>query len=131
LGQRNWHEVASFNLQWSLYHRADKPVKTAYGGFAWSAADFAAKMQGARERPALLSKPARSLEPGSYRGYLPPTAMEEIAGMLCWGGFSGRALATRQSCLFKMQDGTAGLDRSISFSENTADGVAPAFQDEG
>ncbi|TMH19680.1 MAG: hypothetical protein E6H64_12090 [Betaproteobacteria bacterium] len=29
-GQRNWHEVRSFNLQWSLYHRADKAVKTVY-----------------------------------------------------------------------------------------------------
>ena len=131
LGQRNWHETGSFNLQWSLYHRADKAVKTAYGGFAWSAADFAAKMSDARERLALLATPAKSLQPGTYRAYLTPTAMEEIAGMLCWGGFSGRALATRQSCLFKMKDGTAALDPSVSFAENIADGVAPPFQEEG
>ncbi|HEY2864263.1 MAG TPA: metallopeptidase TldD-related protein [Casimicrobiaceae bacterium] len=131
LGQRNWHEVTSFNLQWSLYHRADKAVKTAYGGFDWSDRAFAAKMHGARERLALLAVPARSLEPGTYRAYLTPTAMEEIAGMLCWGGFSGRALATRQSCLFRMQEGATELAPSISFAENTAQGVAPAFQDEG
>ena len=131
LGQRNWHEVTSFNLQWSLYHRADKAVKTAYGGFEWSDQAFAAKMRGARDRLALLAVPARSLEPGSYRAYLTPAAMEEIASMLCWGGFSGRALATRQSCLFRMQEGGAALDASVSFSENTAGGVAPAFQDEG
>src|SRR6185312_11909653 len=131
LGQRNWHEVTSFNLQWSLYHRADKAVKTAYGGFEWSDQAFAAKMRSARERLALLAVPARSLEPGSYRAYLTPAAMEEIASMLCWGGFSGRALATRQSCLFRMQEGAAALDASVSFSENTAGGVAPAFQDEG
>lgn len=131
LGQRNWHEVTSFNLQWSLYHRADKAVKTAYGGFDWSDQAFAAKMQDARQRLALLAVPARSLKPGSYRAYLTPTAMEEIAGMLCWGGFSGRALATRQSCLFRMQEGAAALDASISLSENTAHGVAPAFQGEG
>ena len=131
LGQRNWHEVGSFNLQWSLYHRADKAVKTSYGGFAWSAAQFAAKMGDARERLALLSQPARTLEPGRYRAYLAPSAMEEIAGMLCWGGFSGRALATRQSCLFRMRDGAANFDSSIAFSENVAEGIAPAFQDEG
>lgn len=130
-GQRNWHEVASFNLQWSLYHRADKAVKTAYSGFEWSDQAFAAKMGSARERLALLAVPPRSLEPGSYRAYLTPTAMEELAGMLCWGGFSGRALATRQSCLFRMQEGGAALDASVSFTENTASGIAPAFQDEG
>jgi predicted Zn-dependent protease len=123
--------VTSFNLQWSLYHRADKAVKTAYGGFDWSAGTFEAKMHDARERLALLAVPARSLEPGSYRAYLTPSAMEEIAGMLCWGGFSGRALATRQSCLFRVQDGEAAFDPSIGFTENTVDGVAPAFQGEG
>src|SRR5438105_7233751 len=131
LGQRNWHEVRSFNLQWSLYHRADKAVKTVYGGFEWVSETFAAKMAGARERLALLAVPARSLEPGSYRAYLTPSAMEEIAGMLCWGGFSGRALATRQSCLFRVQDGEAAFDPSVGFTENTVDGVAPAFQGEG
>ena len=131
LGQRNWHEVTSFNLQWSLYHRADKAVKTAYSGFEWSDGAFAGKMNAARDRLALLAVPARSLEPGSYRAYLTPAAMEEIAGMLCWGGFSGRALATRQSCLFRMQEGGSALDAAVSFHEDTAHGIAPAFQDEG
>jgi predicted Zn-dependent protease len=130
-GQRNWHEVTSFNLQWSLYHHADKAVKTSYGGFAWSAGEFSARMHDARDRLALLAIPARSLERGSYRAYLTPSAMEEIAGMLCWGGFSGRALATRQSCLFRMKDGESSLDPSVTFAENTGDGIAPAFQDEG
>jgi predicted Zn-dependent protease len=131
LGQRNWHEVTSFNLQWSLYHRADKAVKSAYGGFAWDPQVLAAKMAGARERLALLARPSKSLEPGRYRAYLTPSAMEEIAGMLCWGGFSGRALQTRQSCLFRLNEGCAQLDPSVSFSEKTAEGIAPAFQDDG
>jgi predicted Zn-dependent protease len=131
LGQRNWHEVRSFNLQWSLYHRADKAVKTSYGGFAWVPELFAAKMTDARERLSLLTVPSRSLKPGRYRAYLTPTAMEEIAGMLCWGGFSGRALETRQSCLFRLKEGAAVLDPSVAFAENTAEGIAPGFQDDG
>ena len=131
LGQRNWHEVASFNVQWSLYHRADKAVKSVYGGFEWDASGLRARMADARERLALLARPAKSLEPGRYRAYLTPSAMEEIAGMLCWGGFSGRALQTRQSCLFRLSEGAAELDPSIGFSEKTGEGIAPAFQDEG
>jgi predicted Zn-dependent protease len=73
----------------------------------------------------------RSLEPGRYRAYLTPTAMEELAGMLCWGGFSGRALEIRQSCLFRLKAGDVALDPSVSFAENTAQGIAPAFQEEG
>jgi predicted Zn-dependent protease len=129
-GQRNWHATTAFNLQWSLYHRADKAVKTGHAGFAWDADVFARKMNDARERLALIGRPSRALEPGKYRAYLTPSAMEEIASILCWGGFSGRALATKQSALAKMQEGEA-LDPRVSIVEDTAGGVSPAFQADG
>ena len=129
-GQRNWHAVTTFNLQWSLYHRADKAIKSTYTGFAWDDGELQRRMGSAVERLALISRPPKSLSPGAYRAYLAPTAMEEIAGMLCWGGFSARALATQQSALAKMKNG-ARLDPRISISEDTGGGVAPAFQAEG
>src|SRR6185369_4478694 len=43
-GQRNWHEVDSFNFDWCLYRQADQAVKTSYAGFGWNPQDFAAKM---------------------------------------------------------------------------------------
>ncbi|MFO1306173.1 MAG: metallopeptidase TldD-related protein [Burkholderiales bacterium] len=129
-GQRNWHETTAFNFQWSLYHRADKAVKTGYAGFAWNQAEFAHKMRDAQERLALIGRPSRALPPGQYRAYLAPAAMEEIASVLCWGGFSGRALATKQSGLARMREG-ASLDPRVSIVEDTAGGVAPSFQAEG
>lgn len=129
-GQRNWHATTAFNLQWSLYHRTDKAVKTGYAGFAWDGAAFAHKMHEARARLALIGRPSKILPPGKYRAYLSPSAMEEIAGLLCWGGFSGRALATKQSPLTRMQDGDA-LDAQVVLTEDTAGGVAPAFQADG
>src|SRR5262249_53013409 len=100
-------------------------------GFEWREDEFAGKMTDARERLALLSAPSRALAPGRYRAYLTPSAMEEIASMLCWGGFSGRALATRQSCLFRLKDGAGALHPAVTFAENTAEGIAPSFQDDG
>lgn len=129
-GQRNWHATTAFNLQWSLYHRADKAVKSGLAGFAWDAAAFARKMGLAREQLALISRPPRTLAPGKYRAYLTPTAMEEIAALLCWGGFSGRALQTKQSALGRMREGEA-LDSRVTLTEDTIGGVAPAFQAEG
>ena len=129
-GQRNWHETTTFNLQWSLYHRADKAVKTSHAGFAWDRAEFHDKMENARTQLALISRPPRALTPGKYRAYLTPSAMTEIAGLLCWGGFSGRALATQQSALAKMRTGQS-LDARIELTEDTANGVAPAFQGDG
>ena len=134
-GQRNWHEATSWNLQWSLYHRADKAVKSGLSGFAWSEASLEAKMGEARALLAHMVRPAKTLQPGKYRSFLTPAAMEDIAQMLNWGGFSARALETRQGSLSRMRaDGAAEamtLDPRINISEATADGVAPVFQSEG
>ncbi len=129
-GQRNWHEATAFNLQWSLYHRADKAVKSGHAGAQWDRVAFADKMDTARERLALIAQPPRALAPGKYRAYLAPSAMEEIAALLCWGGFSGRALATKQSPLARMREGET-LDPRVNLTEDTDAGVAPAFQDQG
>ena len=133
-GQRNWHEATAFNLQWSLYHRADKAVKSGFSGFAWDASEFATKMDEAKAQLAYMSRPAKSLAPGKYRAYLTPSAMEDVASMMCWGGFSARSLATKQSSLTRMQAANgdeARLDPLVTIVEATAAGVAPSFQGEG
>jgi predicted Zn-dependent protease len=133
-GQRNWHEAASYNLQWSLYHRADKAAKAALSGFTWDAGALAQRMDAARQALAQIAQPSKQLPPGDYRVYLAPTAMEELLTTLAWGGFSARALATRQSPLLRMQPGSgepARLDPRVTMVEATADAVAPAFQGEG
>jgi predicted Zn-dependent protease len=129
-GQRNWHAVTTFNLDWSLHHRADKAVKMALAGFAWSREAMQHKMELARERLALVARPPHSLEPGRYRVWLAPSAVEEIAGLLSWGAFSGRGLETRQSALAKMRDGQR-LSPMVSIAEDFASGVAPGFQQDG
>jgi len=129
-GQRNWHAVTTFNLQWSLYHRADKAVKSQYAGFAWDPAAFARRMAQARDTLALMTQPARTLSPGRYRAYLAPAAVEDIVGLLGWGGFSGRALATKQSPLAKLAAGER-LDRRIAIAEDIGHGVAAPFQADG
>jgi len=138
LGQRNWHEVDNFNFDWCLYREAeqatperrDQAVKTSYAGFGWNPQDFAAKMQRSSEGVELLALPVRRLEPGEYRAYLAPRALEDIMGMLTWGGFSARARQTKQSPLLRMQEGRT-LASQVTLTENTGEGVAPSFQSEG
>lgn len=129
-GQRNWHAAATFNLEWSLYHRADKAVKASWAGFEWNDVGLRARMAGAIENLALVARPPKTLAPGAYRAFLSPAAMQEVAGLLCWEGFSGRALATEQSPLARMK-GDARLDPRVGISEDLGGGVAPAFQGEG
>jgi predicted Zn-dependent protease len=130
LGQRNWHEVDSFNFDWSLYRQGDQAVKTSYAGFSWAPASFAAKMQQAAEQLELLSLPGKKIEPGEYRAYLAPRAILDVMGLLSWGGFSARSRQTKQSPLLQMESGRT-LASHVTLTENIKDGIAPAFQSEG
>jgi predicted Zn-dependent protease len=130
LGQRNWHEADSFNFDWSIHRQTDQAVKTSYAGFEWRQEDFGRAMESALERLPLLGKPRKHIDPGEFRAYLAPRALDELAGLLSWGGFSARARATKQSPLLRMQEGET-LSPKISLFEKTRDGVAPGFQSDG
>lgn len=130
LGQRNWHEVDSFNFDWSLYLRADQAVKSAYTGVQWDEAMLERKVSEARSQLEPLANDAKPIEPGEYRAYLSPRALEELMTLLSWGGFSARARQTRQSPLLRMQGGLA-LSPGVHLTENTEAGMAPGFQGDG
>jgi len=130
-GAFGWHQANSFNFDWSLFHSNGQAVKANYAGQCWSADDFTARLRQAREQLGFLGRPAITLEPGSYRAYLAPAAMDEIAGMLCWGGFSAQALATGNSALQRLYNGDAQLHPQVSFSEQVSGSLSPAFSDEG
>jgi predicted Zn-dependent protease len=130
-GQRNWHEISSFNLDWSLYQARDKAVKSAYAGFDWSSGEFSAKFRSATDQLALLARDPVTIKPGAYRAYLTPTALNEIVGMFNWAGFSEKALRTKQSSLRRMRDDGLCLHPSVNLAEHTAAGLAPGFQRDG
>jgi predicted Zn-dependent protease len=131
LGQRNWFTARSFHLDWSLSARSDKAVKSGYAGRSWSDEDFGAAMARARQQVAAVGRPARTVEPGGYRVFLAPAALNEIVGLLDWGGFSLKAHRTRNSCLMHAVDGKQRLSPKVTLRENTADGFAPGFEGMG
>lgn len=131
LGQRNWFTAHSFHLDWSLYARADKAVKCGYAGSEWDLDTLAAKMATGRQQLAAVSRPARTIDPGSYRVYLAPAAVVEVLELLAWGGFSLKEERIKRSPLIKAAEGKARLSPRFTLSENTADGFAPDVQAQG
>ncbi|MHC6227737.1 TldD/PmbA family protein [Pseudomonas sp. X10] len=130
-GAFGWHQANSFNFDWSLFHANGQAVKANYAGQAWSSEAFAARLQQAREQLEYLGRPLRVLSPGRYRAYLAPAALDEIAGLLCWGGFSAQSLATGNSPLQRLYSSDAQLSPLVSFSEQVSGSLSPAFSDEG
>ena len=131
LGQRNWFSTFSHHFDWSFYLDGDKAVKCAYAGFVWNPAEFEEKVERAAAELDALRRPARTLEPGHYRVYLAPQALEEVVGLLRWGGFGLTAHRTRRTPLLRMITGDAALDRSVSMAEDTGAGLTANFDDAG
>ncbi|WP_122664211.1 TldD/PmbA family protein [Pseudomonas viridiflava] len=126
-----WHQANSFNFDWSLFHENGQAVKANYAGHDWSDEGFARRFELARQQLEFLGKPLKTLAPGEYRAYLAPAAMDEIIGMLCWGGFSAQSLANKTSPLQRLYSGDAQFSPLVSIDEQVSDSLSPAFSGEG
>ena len=131
MGQRNWHSSTSFNFDWSCYLTKDKAVKSNYAGFDWQPKTLAEKMDSIRHQLSMLSRPSKTLEPGSYRAYLAPSAVNEILNMVSWGGFGLKSHRTKSTPLLQMIEQARALHASISLREHHARGLAPMFTGKG
>ncbi len=131
-GQQHWHQRDTFHLDWSIYLHADKAVKQSYAGFAWDSATFQGKIAQADTQLAVLRQPARTLSPARYRVYLAPSALAELLTLVGYHGFGLKKHRTCQTPLLRMiTEPKASLNPQIYLSEDTANGLAPSFQEQG
>jgi len=132
LGQRNWFQTATFNLDWCFYLEADKAAKNLFAGFDWNDELFERKIDWSTRQLAALDRAPMNLTPGEYRTYLAPRAMEELVQLMSYyGAFGRRAHETRQTPLLRMVVDDVALSPMVSIAEDTAGGVAPNFQSAG
>ncbi|WP_212630466.1 metallopeptidase TldD-related protein [Pseudomonas sp. KB-10] len=129
-GAFGWYAASSFNLEFSLFHKNGQAVKSAYAAEQWDAQAFARKLEDARQQLAYLGRPAKALQPGAYRAYLAPAALEELISLCCWG-FGAQALASGGSPLQRLYNGKAELSSRVTMEERIEGGLAPAFTPEG
>jgi predicted Zn-dependent protease len=130
-GQRSWHLVERFDVKVAAYLGGDRAVQTALAGAIWSRDDWRATLADARAKLDALARPPRVIPPGRYRALLLPHAVEELLGMMNWGGFSASARRTGASPLVRLAEGQAALHPSVTLTEDTAHGWAPAFTNDG
>jgi len=131
LGQRNWFRTASFAFDWSCYHDGDKAVKSTYAGVRWEPGELRHRMARAREQLEVMARPPKTIEPGRYRVYLAPSALNEVLGMVAWGGFGLKSHRTAQTPLIRMVREGQHLHPGVSLQESQAAGLTPSFTAEG
>jgi predicted Zn-dependent protease len=131
IGHRHWHQSRSFHLDWSCYLSGDKAVKDSYSGFQWQPNLLREQIERQRGELAVMERPAKQVEPGQYRAFLAPAALEELLEMLAWGGFGLRDHRSRQTPLLRLAEGELSLSPMVSLTEAHHRGLTPTFTDEG
>jgi predicted Zn-dependent protease len=130
-GAVGWHQANSFNFDFSLFHANGEAVKANYAGHTWDSAEFARRLEQARNQLEFLGRPLHTLAPGQYRAYLAPAALEEIISIITWGGFSAQAIASKGSSLQKLYAGEQHLSPLVTVNEHVSGSLSQAFSSEG
>ena len=130
-GQFNWHESDSFNFDWSLYNKEGKAIKQNYADQKWNQETFSELYENSAEQLEVIGEKEQKMQPGSYRVYLSPSALNEIIDMMSWGGFSYKANKIGSSPLHLMVKGEKNFNSSVTFSEDLSNGISPRFHSDG
>lgn len=131
LGQSNFFACSNYNLDFSLYHAADKAVKGGISGSVWDGDELTQELLRCSKELELMKREAITLKPGNYDVFLSPTAIAEFLDMLNWGGFSARAHAGKSSPLHRLACGELKLSEKVTLRENSAEGYNASFQGQG
>lgn len=131
MGQRNTFCRSGAHFDYSLYDPEGRAIKASLAGDRLTRDDLQDAFARGKRQLDVLGRPKMSLNPGEYRSFLAPAALEELFSLLSWGSFSGREQATRQSGLMRLIDGATRFHTGLNLREDLTPGLAPAFQETG
>jgi predicted Zn-dependent protease len=130
-GARHWFATETFNTDWSAWLPSGKAVKSCYAGRQWDGAEHARRLASAKARLEPLSKPERRLEPGEYRAYISPDAVNEMMPFFSWNGLSERGLREGESAYLPLREGRRSLSPAFTLVQDFGLGVEPRFNESG
>lgn len=135
LGQDHWYSSPHFFYDYSLFtinaERTNKAVKGCYSDRNWDFDQLQAQIAKNNDLLKPLQRNNKVLTPGTYRAYLAPGAMSEIAGMLSWRSVSLAAYKQGRSSFAKLAEEKESLSPLLNFGENFDLGIAPKFNSLG
>lgn len=117
-------------VDYSLYD-GPRAAKGLYSARDWNETDFTEQLQHTQSLLELMKKPKVELTPGTYRVYLGPAAVSEMAQMLNWGAVSQRSYKLGRNPLKRLIEKDVELSPLFSVSEDFALGLGPQFNSLG
>ncbi|NQY99870.1 MAG: hypothetical protein HRT45_04270 [Bdellovibrionales bacterium] len=131
LGQKHWFSNESFYVDYSLYSSKQKAVKACYADTKWDQAAFEANVSDATNQLSHMRLPTQEVKRGNYKTYLAPAAVNELLGLLNWGGWSAQAFKTGRSSLKELAEGNRKFSQKMNITEDFSLGLSPKFNSFG
>ena len=129
-GSRHWFSTPSWILDYSLYGSEERAWKGFCGGSHWNQQDWLEETQQALIQLDALECPLQRIQPGKYRVYLTPNAVNELSYFL--GSIFGEGELRRGSSpLCQVKSGEKSFSPLLNFAEDFTSGDTPRFTDEG
>ena len=130
-GQSHWFSTESYSLDYSLFHKSGKAIKSTFAGTHWSAEKYQAEINSSHANLEALNLPVITLKPGQYRAYFSPAATHELLGMFNWYGLAESSLRQSESAFLKLRNNEATFSEHFSITEDFRSGLVPRFNDNG
>lgn len=125
-GQRHWFATEHSAFDYSLMAANEKTVKDCFASKHWNPEYYRERMQDSRQQLTAMTRPSRTIEPGSYRVYLAPAAVAAILELLAGSAFSESAFRQGRSPLANLRHGQR-LSPLLNLRENFALGGTTRF----
>jgi predicted Zn-dependent protease len=134
-GQKHWFSTENFFVDFSLFTQnvegENKAVKGVYADSKWSQQKLSSQILDAKNKVSLLKRKSKKMNPGSFRVYLAPGAVNEICGIMSWNALSYSAHRSGQCAFSKLADGKVKLSPKFTIKENFTRGLTPQFNSLG
>lgn len=131
MGTKHLFATDQFFLDYSLYTPDQKAVKKLLAGSSLDLDTLDAQLDEAKEALHLFKTPSKTLEPGAYRVYFSPAAVEALMGMASWGGLGYGSYKKGGSAFKDLADGKKTLSPKVTLSQDFSHDLMPRFNAQG
>ncbi len=130
-GARHWFETKNFVLDFSVWLKNGRAVKSCYSGRNWSNEDYEEKIESARQSLIALEKEQIELKSGKYRAFISSDALHEFVDFFSWNGLGEKDFRHGESAFIALREGREKFSNKITISQDFSLGTEPRFNDMG
>ncbi len=130
-GAHHWFETKNFVLDFSVWLKNGRAVKSCYAGRNWNSKEYEGKIASARHSLSALENDQVELTSGKYRAFICADAIKEFTEFFSWNGLGEKDFRQGESAFIAMRENRECFSEKITISQDFSLGGEPSFNDMG